>query len=82
MLPKTMYRVIRERDEGCPMQRNSGSGRPTTKMKKIKIPALTRYLEQKNMQKNRLNCKNYRKKCIPRLKKFICEKLKGCKVGH
>ena len=64
------------------MQRNSVSGRPTKKMRKTKIPALTRYLEQKSMQKNGLNCKNYREKCILRLKKFINEKLKGCKVGH
>ena len=82
VLPKTMYKITRERDKGCPMQRNSASGRPTKKMKKIKIPALTRYLGQKNMKKNNLNCKNYREKCIPRLKKFINEKLKGCKVGH
>ena len=39
-------------------------------------------LNRKNIQKNSLNCKNYREKCIPRLKKFINEKLKGCKVGH
>ena len=82
MLPKTMYRIIRERDEGCPMQINSGSGRPTKKMKKVKIPAVVLYLEQKNMQKNSPNCKNYREKCIQRLKKFINEKLKGCKVDH
>ena len=82
MLPKTMHRIIRERDEGCPMQRNSVSVRPTKKMRKTKIPAFPRYLEQKNMQKNSLNCKNYREKCIQRLKNFINEKLKGCKVGH
>ena len=43
----TTYRILKECDEGCPMQRKSGSGRPAKKMKKVRVRALLRYLEGK-----------------------------------
>ena len=43
----TTYRILKECDEGCPMQRNSGSGRPAKKMKKVRVLAMLRYLRVK-----------------------------------
>ena len=45
--PKTTYRILKECDEGRPMQRKPGSGRPAHKMKQNKVRALIRYLEGK-----------------------------------
>ena len=44
---KTVYRIIKECDEGRPMQRKPGSGRPPKKMKEKETRALIRYLSGK-----------------------------------
>ena len=41
---KTVYRIIKECDEGRPMQRKPASGRPPKKMKEKETRALIRYL--------------------------------------
>ena len=39
--------ILKECDEGHPMQRESGSGRPAKNMKKVRLRALFRYLDGK-----------------------------------
>ena len=43
----TTHMIIKECDEGRTMQRKSGGGRPAKNMKKVRMPALIRYIDGK-----------------------------------